>query len=378
MPARNLEQSLSGRDNAFGLLRLVLAGLVLVDHSFPLGGFGDCPVGGWTGGQESLGGLAVGGFFLLSGYLVTRSGLVNDPLQFLWRRALRIFPAYWAVLLVAAFVLGPAIGLAEKGSLSGYLQGPSAGPLAYVLENLGLTVNRWGIYDLLSETTPYGRAVHGSVFNGSIWTLEYEWRCYLLVLLLALAGVLRRAPVVAVLGALLLQGLLLASRAGYHPLAHAPALLRDVNTLKLTWEFLLGAVLALFARRVPLDDRLGLFALAVAALSLRFGGLFVVGFPALGYGLLWLAVRLPEPARRIGQTQDLSYGIYLWAFPVQQVAAFEGLPALGWVPWLLLTGLLTAGLALLSWRFVEKPALALKDRGPGLGWAHWRGALLGR
>ncbi len=378
MPARNLEQSLAGRDNAFGLLRLVLAGLVLVDHSFPLGGFGDCPITGWTGGQESLGGLAVGGFFLLSGYLVTKSGLANDPLQFLWRRALRIFPAYWAVLLATAFLLGPAIGLAEKGSLAGYLQGPSSGPLAYVVENLGLTVNRWGIYDLLSESTPYGRAVHGSVFNGSIWTLVFEWRCYLLVLLLAVAGLLRRAPVVTVAFALLLQGLLLASRAGYQPLEHAPALLRDVNTLKLTWEFLLGASLALFARRVPLDDRLGALALVAAALSLRFGGLFVVGFPALGYGLLWLAARLPERARRIGQRQDLSYGIYLWAFPVQQVAAFEGVPGLGWAPWLLLTGLLTAGLALLSWRLVEKPALALKDRGPGLGWAHWRGALLRR
>ena len=154
MTRRSLEQALSGRDNAFGLLRLVLAGLVLVDHSFPLGGFGECPVGGWIGGQETLGGLAVGGFFLLSGYLVTKSGLTNDPLQFLWRRALRIFPAYWAVLLVTAFVLGPVVGFAEKGSLSGYLQGPSAGPLAYVLENLGLTVSRWGIYDLLEGSTP--------------------------------------------------------------------------------------------------------------------------------------------------------------------------------------------------------------------------------
>jgi peptidoglycan/LPS O-acetylase OafA/YrhL len=371
----NLEQALSGRDNAFGFLRLLLAALVLVDHSFPLGGFGDCPVLGWTRGQDTLGGLAVAGFFLLSGYLVTRSGLSNDPLQFLWRRALRIFPAYWTVLLVTAFVLGPAVGLVEKGSLSGYLQGPSAGPLAYLLENLTLTVERWGIYDLLAESTPYGRAVHGSVFNGSLWTLAYEWRCYLLVLLLAAAGVLRRAPALVAAAALGLEALHLLQRAGLAPKAPVPPLLTDGYDVELTWLFLVGATLALAAKRLPLDDRLGVVCLAAAALAARFGGLFVVGYPALGYGLLWLAARLPAGIRRINQREDLSYGFYLWAFPVQQVAAFAGLQALGWLPYLLVTGAGTGGAALLSWRLVERPALGLKDAGPGRGWRYWRAAL---
>jgi peptidoglycan/LPS O-acetylase OafA/YrhL len=372
-----LEQALSGRDNALGLLRLVLAGLVLVDHSFPLGGFGDSPVLRWTGGQDTLGGLAVGGFFLLSGYLVTKSAVEHDPVQFLWRRALRIVPAYWAVLVATAFVVGPAVGLAEKGSLSGYLQGPETGPLAYILENLTLTVHRWGFYDLLRETTPYGRKVDGSVFNGSIWSLEYEWRCYLLVGLLSLGGLKRRAPLLAVAVALGLQALLLAQRAGVPAFAAAPALLRDPMSLKLTWQFLVGAVLALQGRRIPVDDRVGALCLAAFALTLPLGGLFVIGYPALGYGLLWLAVRLPERLRQINQREDLSYGFYLWAFPVQQVAAFAGVQALGWAPYVALTALATAGCALASWRLVERPALRLKDRGPGLGWARLRAGLGG-
>lgn len=370
-----LEQGLSGRDNAFGLLRLVLAGLVLLDHSFPLGGFGDCPVSAWTSGQDTLGGFAVGGFFLLSGYLVTKSAQVNEPLQFLWRRSLRIFPAYWATLVATAFVLGPVVGLAEKGTLSGYVQGLSEGPLGYVLGNLTLAVNRWGIYDLLLDTTPYGRAQHGSVFNGSIWTLAYEWRCYLLVLLLAVATLLRRAPLLVPLAALGLHALLLLQKAGLAGLALAPPFLRDGYDVELTWLFLLGGALALYARKVPLDDRLGVLSLVVVAVTLRLGGWFVIGFPALGYGLLWMAARVPGPLRRVGQVNDVSYGVYLWAFPVQQVAALAGVPRFGWAAYVAVSALGTGAAAWLSWRLVERPALGLKDVGPGRSWGHWRKAL---
>lgn len=81
--------------NSLGLIRLVLAGLVIVDHSFPLGGFApDDPVRTLTDGQASLGSLSVAGFFGISGYLVAKSGMSTDVLQFLWRRALRLFPAF--------------------------------------------------------------------------------------------------------------------------------------------------------------------------------------------------------------------------------------------------------------------------------------------
>ena len=58
-------------------------------------------------GQASLGSLAVGGFFAISGYLIAKSGMSSDVVQFMWRRILRIFPAYWLVLLVTAFLIGP-------------------------------------------------------------------------------------------------------------------------------------------------------------------------------------------------------------------------------------------------------------------------------
>src|SRR5690554_1974512 len=88
-----LGSALQGRSNSLGVIRLVLALLVIVDHAFPLGGFGLDPVWELTRGQASLGLLAVGGFFAISGYLIAKSGLSGDVVQFLWRRFLRIFPA---------------------------------------------------------------------------------------------------------------------------------------------------------------------------------------------------------------------------------------------------------------------------------------------
>lgn len=374
--ARTIAAALGSRDNGFGLLRLGLAWAVLLEHSFPLGGFGENPFGAWVRGQDTLGGVAVAGFFLLSGYLVTKSALGCDPLQFLWRRALRIYPAFLAVLLLTAFVLGPLVGFAEKGSLRGYLQGPFAGPLAYLLENLSLEIHRFGIYDLLETTTPYGH-LHGSVFNGSLWTLAYEWRCYVVVLLLAAPGLLRRFPAVVPLLALFFWGLVQAQRAGFVGQALDPWLLRDQYGLQLTALFLCGGALAALAGRLPLDDRLGLGCLALFLASLFLGGLWTVGYPAFGYALLWLAARLPPALRQIGQRTDLSYGIYVWAFPLQQLSSFAGLHHLGWLPYLVFTTLATGVLAWLSWHFVESPALSFKDRGAGRGLVFWRARLAG-
>jgi len=106
---RDLHSGLRGSDNAFGVLRLVLATSVIFSHAFYLGGWDYDPTIDWTKGQESIGGLAVIGFFVISGYLITKSGMRIDILQFMWHRSLRIFPAFWAVLIVTATVVGPEL-----------------------------------------------------------------------------------------------------------------------------------------------------------------------------------------------------------------------------------------------------------------------------
>jgi peptidoglycan/LPS O-acetylase OafA/YrhL len=138
----SLQEALGGHRNSLGLLRLVFAAAVIFDHAFPLGGWGTAPFLGYTDNQQSLGGLAVVGFFAISGYLIAKSGVSADVVQFMWRRFLRIFPGYWLVLLVGAFLVGPAIWVAEGNALGDYLTLGPGGPIAYLYSNWTLAIGQ--------------------------------------------------------------------------------------------------------------------------------------------------------------------------------------------------------------------------------------------
>jgi hypothetical protein len=107
--AEKLANAFDPTRNAFGLFRFALAALVIVSHCYPLGGFGRDPLEVVTAGRLSLGLFAVAMFFVLSGFLITRSASRTSAVRFLWHRFLRIFPGYWVCLVVCAFILAPMI-----------------------------------------------------------------------------------------------------------------------------------------------------------------------------------------------------------------------------------------------------------------------------
>lgn len=367
----SITEALRGHDNALGVIRLVLASLVIVSHAFPIGGFGDDPSKNWTAGQETIGGFAVVGFFAVSGYLIAKSGRTNDILQFIWRRALRIFPAYWFVLVVTAVVIGPAIWVADGRPFAQYFSVAGGGPAGYLIANADLQIGQYGIYDLLITTTPYGQLTGASVFNGSLWTLAYEWYCYMLIAVLLVLGVLRFARwVVPVLTVGLATAALL-DRYTAFTLDSAVPYLADDFRVSLTLAFLCGSTIAMYAARIPCDDRLGILSGVVVVLTLAVGGWVGPGYLAFAYFLLWAAARLPQRTRWIGQKNDYSYGMYVFGWPVQQATAYAGMYEWGYLPWVAITIILTAGCAWISWHVVEKRAMALKDWGPGRGWRHY-------
>ena len=365
---------LSGRDNAFGLLRLVLASAVIFSHAFPLGGHGPDPLLSLSNGQQSIGDLAVLGFFAVSGYLITKSGARNDILQFLWHRTLRIFPAFWVVLLVGALVVAPLVWVGGGRALGNYLPTGPGSPAAYLTQNGDLSIGQWGVYDVFAQTTPYGRLVGGSVLNGSLWTLKYEWTCYLIVGALMLFAVLKRVrPVVPMLTLAVLAVQVLRV---YHPgwmAAHLPHLsyLTDPYRVTLTLVFLCGACLAVYSGRVPLHDAPGVLSVAAAVTALFTTGFALVGPPAVAYVVVWLAARLPGPLRRIGARNDYSYGVYVYGFLVEQLLAHLGVHEWGYLPYAVATLLVSAACAWVSWHAVEQPAMSWKDRGPGRGLRFW-------
>ena len=367
----SIAEALKGTDNALGLVRLVLAVVVIFDHAFPLGGFGHDPFFDLTRGQASLGSLAVGGFFAISGYLIAKSGMSGDVVQFMWRRTLRIFPAYWLVLLVTAFIIGPLIWLADGNAFGDYFIWGGNGPVHYFTANWTLNIGTYGIHDLLTETTPYGREIGGSAFNGSIWTLIYEWHCYLGVAVLVAFGVLRNARILVPVIAGFLLILQIVVYLDFAALGSIFPALADQYTISLGLTFAVGAVIAVYSRQIPFDNLLGALSLVLLVVTLRWGGFSTVGTIAGAYFVLYLAARLPQATHWIGKKNDYSYGVYIYGFLVQQVTAYLGWYKLGYVPYVLIAIVLSLGCAWLSWHLVEKRAMALKNWGPGRGWRYW-------
>jgi peptidoglycan/LPS O-acetylase OafA/YrhL len=302
----------------FDLMRLIAALLVVVSHTFPLAGQPPFTIRG----VEDLGALGVSVFFVISGYLVTAS-YQRDPKSYLLKRVLRIEPGLIASLVVTVVLLSfvttaPQAEYWREGAL-------------YVVRNALLypaTYELPGVF----QTVPLA-----GVVNGVLWTLRLEFTFYVVLFLIR-----ARPPLVFALLAACAAVFVVMTFT--HPHWAGDRVTRIVflgarNGLL----FFAGAAIHLLAWRIPLWA----------------GAASVVAFPFLGPLALPTAVLgLARPGKL---PADLSYGVYIYAFPLQQVLAAYGqlnvaTAILAVVPF-----------ALMSWFLVERPALKLKP-GPRPAW----------
>ena len=189
-------------------------------------------------------------------------------------------------------------------------------------------------------------------WNGSLWTLYFEFLCYLMVGLLVCLPVVRRHRwLIAV--AFVLSVVAWATVGGWGPGAYPDVVL----LARLLPAFLGGAVVWVFLGRVPLRAVTAMVALVVAAvlvLTVDHWGAQAAS-PLIAYVLLWLSTVLPSPA--VARRHDISYGVYIYAFPAQQLLVYAGAHRLGLAAYDTLAALATAALAVVSWRLVERPSL---------------------
>lgn len=339
IPAPTIGKRLDPRGNSLNLIRLFLALLVLFAHSWHIVGAGDGP--GFRG--ENLGGWAVAGFFGISGYLITASRFSNRIGTYLVHRAARIFPGFIVCLAVMAFVFAPIAYSLQHGSLRGFLSTPTT-PLNSIIGNLPLKV---ASYDIAG--TPVGVPYPGA-WNGSLWTLYFEFLCYLLIAMLGFIPFVKKTPW-PIVAAFIITVALWANAAAIRPYVDIEMLVR------LSSYFLGGAVVYVLSSRIGIHRLGGPASLLVAALLIY----FVPGFgaqlsaPFFTYGLLWISTWLPQPSI-IGR-HDISYGAYIYAFPVQQLLAVFG--AYHWGVWwfTLAATVCTIPFAAASWVFVERPVM---------------------
>lgn len=334
--------------NNFDFVRFVAATAVLYSHCFAVTGFGgDEPLVRWTRGEFTFGGVAVRVFFVISGYLVTTSWIRKPKIAaFVSARCLRIFPAL-AVALAYCVLIG---ALTTTLPLMDYLVHPDT--LRYYWHNLTLQTEFFlpGVF----EHNPAPRAV-----NGSLWSLYYELRAYLVVLALGAVGLMRRHWL-GVFAWLAATSLIFLYRDAWGIAAD-----NDWPVVNAFICFVGGAVTALLPDLLRWSGCAALAALVALPLSL--------GTPASNAAMdlflisatLWFAHR-PLPAiSQFGRYGDFSYGIFIYAFPTQQLIAWSGAVTTPYAM-LALAFPTTLLLAMFSWHWVERPCRDLKRyfRGP--------------
>jgi peptidoglycan/LPS O-acetylase OafA/YrhL len=339
-----LGERASSRDNNFDSVRLAAAALVVVSHSWSLSGRAEPQFVGNT-----LGGLGVLIFFAISGFLIARSWDLDRRVHaYAVKRFLRLWPALAVVVILSALIVGP---LTAERPFHPYI---ASGTTSYVASNMVLnTHNR-------IPGTFADNPVPGSI-TGTLSTLPVEMKAYALLLLLGLLGLARRPLMLFML--LVVLASLLRSPPDYQHGIIGRWLEAPVQTLMLML-FLGGALLYALRDRLRLDWRLAALA------ALLFWATPHVPAPlrplalalSLPYLVVMIAYRAPKGLKLLTRPGDVSYGVYLWAFPVQQtvIHVAGGNLKPGWV--LLATVPITYGIALCSWRLIEGPALAQKKR----------------
>lgn len=340
------------RDNNFNLLRLILASLVLLSHAPEL-----------TDGNRnreilsrifhclSFGELAVDGFFILSGFLIVQSWERQPQFgPFVAKRVLRIYPGFVVATLFATLIVGPLA--ADSVAYFRSFDVPE------LLKTLLLL--RWPVTPSTFEGSHYANV------NGVMWTISHEMRCYFLVPILGCLGFVRHRSCWLLFTCIALIYSLFGPTMPW-PFMHGHfwnVLLPVVpdQLFRLLSLFCAGGCFYLY--RNELSYRTGMVAGAVLLLALCLFhqasahlGIAVFG----GYLLFAFAFARIQSIRVFQRYSDVSYGVYLYGWPVQKLLIWF-LPMLS--PWVsvVMTFVISVGLGWLSWHFVELPFLRLKPR----------------
>lgn len=334
-----------GRENNLNLIRALAASAVVVSHSFALS-TGDAmmePLRRLAG--TSLGEMAVDVFFVISGFLISKSAMQRGWVEYARARFMRIYPGL-LVMLAVAFVVTMAAGRLPAEEFA-----KSPDTLRYFGSNavlfLGILYTLPGVF----EGNPMA-----STINGSLWTLVIEVRLYLFLGLatfaLRAAGAGERVFMVASLA--FLAGSAFA--AVHYFGTGAPELYS-----RLVLMFAAGS--ALYHWRVPLGNQKGVaacFVLAAAGLVIGQSTRFVY-LAALPYLVMSLAFMPSALGRRYNRVGDYSYGIYIYSFPIQQLVVHMA-PGISAVALLAISLPLSIAAGAVSWHLIEKPAMGWRRK----------------
>ena len=339
-------------NNRFDFVRLIAAWLVLYSHSYVLSASKEIELISKYLKFDTAGGLAVGVFFSISGYLVFKSLKNSNSLKiFIIKRALRIYPALILSVLFSVFVVGI---ICTELSIQEYLTNRKTLSYLKTITGFNIKYELPGVFENFPEKS----------VNGSLWSIAIELRCYLvlgIISLLPFSMKLKLWISVTILSSLLL----------FRPI-EAPSDL-SIKFLGLSYDFnkfglmfTLGCLIASYEKHKNFQY-IKIIGLISASILIIISNLEISKFTLIAYNYLipfifiWIGLYftlLPKIPDKIG---DISYGLYLFSFPIQQLLIYLELSS-NLVNFILLSTILSVFLSAISWQFVEKPFLNLKHK----------------
>ncbi|NTS39854.1 acyltransferase [Flavisolibacter sp. BT320] len=366
-----------GHKNNFDFTRFLLAMLVVFTHGYfvyfgPQTALDREPLWQLTRHQLAFGTLAVNFFFVISGFLVLQSlGRSKTYFDYLFKRVLRIYPAFVVAILLCALVVAPL----GNGSVLHPFQNFSDYWSEINLKQLVKTC-LFLKDDLYALPPTFQNNPAPLDLNTSVWTISFEFMCYLVLLGLGILGAFKThklVPLGLFLTILFLNCLHFDVYNHYNltgelqkdaiPFFPAHDFEDFLNMEHLLLFFMAGTCFYSYRNYIPRSRYLLLLSAAAVAGSIYWGKGFeivqsIFGSYLLFYFIFSNRIRL----HRFARYGDLSYGIYLFGWPVQQLVILYIGKEISFPVSLLLTTVFLLPVAFASWHLVEKPALSLKKK----------------
>ncbi|SEF94487.1 Peptidoglycan/LPS O-acetylase OafA/YrhL, contains acyltransferase and SGNH-hydrolase domains [Halpernia humi] len=334
------------RNNNFDFLRLILASIVIVSHSYPLTK-NDEILAVLTNGQIDFGSLAVNCFFVLSGYFIflslQRSKTVTN---YIWKRVLRLYPALLG-LMVFTFLLIPILydGNHLTSAIKNYWH--------YAIGGLSLYNVKYFIPGVF-ELNPYKGAI-----NGSLWTIAYEFSIYMLLVFLYFFRSRRVSIIILSIG-FFLSYWLFQNESTFAYQIFLKINLDAVQLYRLSTYFLAGSLITFLDFKIinSIYSRLGLFLILIVSLVFNFyREIAPFALPLL---IILLGILNTKYINSLGaKIGDISYGVYVYGFLVQQI--FMNYFNLNPLELMFLSLIITYILAYFSWHFIEEKMMKYKN-----------------
>lgn len=344
------------RSNNFDFLRLLFASFVIITHSYPLTGNKECDLFCQIfNGQSNLSYIGVRGFFVISGYLIFQS-LLNSKtiLNYYWKRVLRIFPALIAVLMLSTiFCFFAYTGFNNYWS--------NSSTWTYAPKNIFFYFYSQPEIDGVFEGNRYRPAI-----NGSLWTIPYEFTGYLLVscfYFIRKRDTLLKLFLGIIVVVLLIFAMYFPNRGGNFNFIADFFGLGNNLFINLFCYFFMGSFLAtLKLEKLSQKTKYLFFFISIIAtfISLKLNVFDQVQFVGISLSTIFFCISSTPYLNRTGKILgDLSYGIYIFSFPVQQFIEYFYKPSV--LEMIFVSFAITVILAHFSWIFIEKQALKFKN-----------------